>query len=46
MFPRQEIKANARAAFTFGLLSIFYVGPYVSLAKAGAYDYLKRTRMI
>ena len=34
------------SAFTCGILSIFYVGPYFSLAKAGAYDYLKRTRMV
>lgn len=31
--------------FTFGLLPIFYVTPYMTLAQAGAYDFLKRVRM-
>ena len=33
------------AVLTFGILDIFYVTPYLTLAQAGAYDYLKRTRM-
>ena len=34
------------AAFcTCGLLSIFFVSPYMNLAMAGSYDYLKRTRL-
>ncbi len=33
------------AALTLGILDIFYVTPYLTLAQAGAYDYLKRTRM-
>ncbi len=33
------------AVFTLGILDLFYVGPYSTLAQAGAYDYLKRTRM-
>lgn len=33
------------AALTLGILDIFYVAPYLTLAQAGAYDYLKRTRM-
>lgn len=33
------------ACFTLGILDIFYVVPYQTLAQAGAYDYLKRTRM-
>ena len=31
------------AALTGGLLGIFYVNPYYYLAKAGSYDFLKRT---
>ncbi|SDB40992.1 Uncharacterized membrane protein [Pseudobutyrivibrio sp. YE44] len=30
---------------TCGILIIFYVGPYIHLAEAGCYDFLKRTRM-
>ena len=33
------------AMITCGLLSIFFVNPYMNLAVAGAYDYLKRTRL-
>lgn len=33
------------SVFTFGILDIFFVDPYYNLAYAGAYDYLKRTRM-
>ena len=33
------------AVFTVGILDIFFVTPYMTLAMAGAYDYLKRTRM-
>ena len=33
------------AVFTFGILDIFFVTPYMTLALGGAYDYLKRTRM-
>ncbi|SDH98395.1 Protein of unknown function [Pseudobutyrivibrio sp. 49] len=31
--------------FTLFILAIFYVEPYMNLAKAGAYDYLKRVHM-
>ena len=33
------------AALSVGILDIFYVTPYMTLASAGAYDFLKRTRM-
>ena len=33
------------SALTFFILFIFYVGPYMGLAQAGAYDYLKRVHM-
>lgn len=33
------------AVFTLGILDIFFVTPYLTLAMGGAYDYLKRTRM-
>lgn len=33
------------STLTFFILFIFYVGPYMSLASAGAYDYLKRVHM-
>ena len=33
------------AVCTLGLLDLFFVTPYLTLALAGAYDYLKRTRM-
>ncbi len=33
------------AICTLGLLDLFFVTPYLTLALAGAYDYLKRTRM-
>lgn len=33
------------AVFTLGILDIFFVTPYMTLALGGAYDYLKRTRM-
>ena len=32
--------------FTLFILAIFYVSPYMNLAKAGAYDYLKRVHML
>ena len=31
---------------TLGILDFFYVVPYMNLAKAGAYDFLKRTRCV
>ncbi|WP_458458263.1 DUF975 family protein [Pseudobutyrivibrio sp.] len=33
------------SVFTLGILDIFFVTPYMSLALGGTYDYLKRTRM-
>ncbi len=32
-------------SITAGILDIFFVIPYMTLAQAGAYDFLKRTRM-
>ena len=31
---------------TLGILDLFYVVPYMTLAEAGAYDFLKRTRCV